>query len=88
MMRQTAIRTLLALALLALGWVAGRAQTAAPDFVLKIESPAGKTHVVCLRGCVLQSSRYASNSDSKPDFWYECGPDRCGAEVNGWLKRQ
>jgi hypothetical protein len=52
-MMRTLIRAVLAVALLAVGWTVGRAQTtySAPDF--EVAAPVGETVVECVRGCEL-----------------------------------
>jgi hypothetical protein len=51
-MVKTAIRFVVALALVAVGWNVGRAQTAAPDFEMKLGGGAGAdVWVQCVRGC-------------------------------------
>jgi hypothetical protein len=91
-MRLKTIQTVVALLLIAIGWVAGRTQaTPPPEFTLAIDAPLGRTLVKCVRGCILQGGRDEGNPDNKPisSYWYECrgaSPPRCGATVNGWLK--
>ncbi|HET9216351.1 MAG TPA: hypothetical protein VFR18_05200, partial [Terriglobia bacterium] len=41
-----------ALLLVGLGWVAG-AQTASPDFEVRVDAPGGETTIECVRGCEL-----------------------------------
>lgn len=88
-MRRRTIQTVIALSLVAFGWIAGRAQTPAPDLRLAIEAPSGRTTVTCLNGCTLQGGRDEGNPNNRPQQYYgfECNdPQRCGATVNGWLK--
>jgi len=90
-MRRKTIQTVVALSLIALGWVAGRAQTPAPEFTLAIEAPSGRTTVKCVQGCTLQGSRDQGNPNNTPtpNYWFECrgAPSQdCSATVNGWLK--
>ena len=87
-MKRRAIRGVIVVGLVALGWAAGRAQAPASDFTLKIEGPTGRTNIVCVRGCVLQFSRYKEDpATATQSFWYECSGPQCEAEVNGWVKR-
>jgi hypothetical protein len=87
-MKQFAIRTTMAVGLVALGWAAGRAQATAADFTLRIEAPMGETKIECVQGCALQFVREAPNRDrAMPSFNYGCTGQKCGAEVHGWLKR-
>ena len=37
--------------LVGLGWVAGRAQSASPDFEIIVSAPSGATEITCVRGC-------------------------------------
>jgi hypothetical protein len=46
-------RAAIAAILIAVGWVAGRAQPQQPDFELVVEAPFGETPVTCRRGCEL-----------------------------------
>lgn len=90
-MRRRAIQALVALSLVAFGWVAGRAQTPAPEFTLAIDAPSGRTAVTCVRGCTLQGGRDEGNPNNTPTpkYWFECqgaSSQRCTATVNGWLK--
>jgi len=90
-MRRKTIQTVVALSLIALGWVAGRAQTPAPEFTLAIEAPSGRTTGKCVRGCTLQGRADQGNPNNTPtpNYWFECGgaPSQdCRATVNGWLK--
>ena len=49
------IRSLVVIALVALGWAVGRAQTPAPtpDFELVVYGAPGDTEIVCRKGCKL-----------------------------------
>lgn len=89
-MRQRSIQTVVALLLVAFGWVVGRAKTPAPEFTLRIEAPSGRTTVKCVQGCTLQGGRDEGNPNNIPtrEYWFECSGNLggCGATVNGWLK--
>ena len=90
-MRRRTIQTVVALALVAFGWVVGRANTPAPEFTLAIEAPAGRTTIKCVRGCTLQGGRDEGNPNNQPseNYWFECqggSVQQCNATVNGWLK--
>jgi hypothetical protein len=50
-MSRKALRVLVALGLVGVGWSAGRAQTARPDFEIIVKAPAGSAEVTCVRGC-------------------------------------
>jgi hypothetical protein len=89
MTRRAVIRTAVVVGLLALGWVAGRAQAPAADFTLRIEAPMGETKIECVQGCALQFIRETPKPESAtPSFTYGCTGQRCGAAVHGFLKRQ
>jgi hypothetical protein len=65
-----------ALALVVLGWVAGRAQAVPePQFVLELEAPQGWTSVTCSRGCELIGSRDHGNPSAGRMLRYAYG---CG----------
>jgi hypothetical protein len=90
-MGRRTIQMVVALSLVAVGWVAGRVQTPAPEFTLAIEAPSGRTIVRCVRGCTLQGGRDEGNPNNAPteNYWFECqgaSTQRCSATVNGWLK--
>lgn len=90
-MRRRTIQTVVAVLLLAFGWVAGRAETPAPEFTLAIEAPSGRTIVKCVQGCTLQGGWDEGNPHNIPTtkYWFECSgahDQRCSATVNGWLK--
>jgi hypothetical protein len=82
--------TSLAVALIFLGWIAGRSQTSEPDFELVVDAPAGETVVECVRGCDLRwverGNRAAAGRDRK--FVYSCGAVRCGSgRIGGFVIR-
>ena len=88
-MRRRTIQMVVALSLVASGWLAGRARTPAPEFTLAIEAPEGRTIVECVRGCTLQNGR-GGNGAPTENYWFECkgaSLGRCSATVNGWLKQ-
>jgi hypothetical protein len=89
-MVQSLIRMGLAFALVATGWVAGRAQSTQPDFVIAVEGPAGRTTVRCERGCTLAWAERGvdTNAVSSGSFEYGCtaGAGRCeSGRIGGWL---
>ena len=90
-MRRVLCRTLMALALVALGWAAGTAQTAQPDFELIVDAPVGETTVECVRGCEMAWVERGINpaAERMPTFKYGCtGVQRCSSrKIGGWLKR-
>jgi hypothetical protein len=90
-MRGRTIQMMVAMSLVAFGWAVGKAQTPAPEFTLAIDAPIGRTTVTCVRGCTLQGGRDEGGPGTPtPNYWYECrgaALQRCGATVNGWLKR-
>ena len=83
---------MLATALVALGWVAGRAQSTQPDFEFVVNSPGGETTVECRRGCNLAWVERGVNPNAKPmpTFTFNCrNPEgRCSSfGIGGWLTR-
>jgi hypothetical protein len=100
-MRTTLIRAGWVVALVALGWIGGRAQDRPePQFVLDVEAPQGWTKIVCVRGCELVAARSATSAKRTPEFTYGCGvhgtPDapqpqpasgslRCRGTALGWI---
>ena len=90
-MRRRTIQMVVALSLVASGWLAARAKTPAPEFTLAIDAPEGRTFVECVRGCTLQGGRDEGNPDAgrMQRYWFECKnapTGGCKATVNGWLK--
>ena len=80
----------MAVALIALGWIAGRAQVSTPDFEIVIDAPEGHTNVECVRGCKLMWVARGIPSGAMPNehFEYSCrGAERCGSgKVGGWIE--
>jgi hypothetical protein len=60
-MRRAIIQVAIALALVAVAWAAGRAQTRVGDFEIAIDAVEGSTNVECVRGCSLIGSRDVGN---------------------------
>ncbi len=90
-MRRQTLRIAFAAGLLVLGWTAGRAQTSAPDFELRITAPAGDVTVECVRGCELAWSERGVNprATRMSTFSFECGASqvRCpSGRIGGWVK--
>ena len=91
-MRRVFVGILTAVALLGAGWSAGRAQTSQPDFVLRVDGPAGPTTVTCVRGCELVFACSADNprAGHMTTFSYGCNSTdgRCSSrEIAGWVRR-
>lgn len=89
-MKRISVRLALAAGLLSLGWAAGRAQPAQPDFEIVVDAPRGATSITCVRGCELAWVERGLNPNSMPmsTFSYECSGVRCSsAKVGGWIKR-
>jgi hypothetical protein len=96
------VRLECAAALVALGWLTGRAQIMPePEFMLELEAPHGWTSIVCSRGCELIGSRAVQSPAGRMRRYdYGCGvtgrrfepptnqsPDlRCKARDYGWLR--
>lgn len=81
----------IAVASLVLGWTAGRAQTTAPDFELRVNAPAGETTIECVRGCAMKwVQRGVTAGPAQPSFTYSCtgnAPPRCGSGlIGGWIQ--
>ena len=97
-MRQILIRLTLAAALVSIGWVAGKTQSAAPDFELSVSAPFGETQIRCERGCVLVWSERGINPNSTPQrsFEFNCSmrpglepppAARCDSgRIAGWVR--
>ena len=92
------IRILAVPVLLASGWMAGRAETSAPEFTLAVDAPMGATSVVCVKGCILQATPDLGVGKASSELGYACHSNapaasmsapgqRCRAEINGWLTR-
>jgi hypothetical protein len=80
----------IAAALVAAGWVIGRAQTASPDFELVVNAPVGETTIRCERGCKLVwVERGVGAAEPQPTFTFSCrnsADARCSsARVGGWI---
>jgi hypothetical protein len=89
-MNRTVVRIAIATALIGLGWAAGKAQTAQPDFELIVDSPAGETSVTCARGCEMAWVERGVNPEARPipTFWFKCTAARCSSgKIGGWIKR-
>jgi hypothetical protein len=81
---------IVAVALIALGWTLGRAQSGQPDFELRVDAPGGKTRIECVRGCELMWVERGINPNDTPGptFSYGCGAERCfSGTVGGWNTR-
>lgn len=80
-------RVACALALVVLGWVAGRAQAVPiPEFVLELEAPQGWTSVTCSRGCELIGSRDHGNPNAARMLRYDYGCGVSGTPSNPVLQ--
>jgi hypothetical protein len=88
-MKRMTGRLALAAGLLSLGWAAGRAQPAQPDFEIVVDAPAGATNITCVRGCALAWVERGVNPNATPmpTFSYNCNAARCSSfKVGGWIK--
>ncbi len=88
-MQRVLILAALAMGLVSLGFVVGRAQSSEPAFELVVDAPGGDTTVRCVRGCTLAwVERGFDSRRSKPisEFAFGCtGSPRCGSgRVGGW----
>jgi len=87
-------RTLIALALIGLGWAVAQARTqATPDFELSVITKDGKTSIECVRGCGLQWTEWVvpnRNEAQKVVSFGPCGnrPEGCpSGRVGGWMTK-
>ena len=86
-------RALIVVGLVALGWVAGRAQTAKPDFELVISGAAGDTQVKCVKGCKLSYQRYSGPngpiySEGTTDrVGFGCARELCELFAAGFIQK-
>jgi len=97
-MIRAALRIVIALLLVAMGWMAAKAQTAAPDFEFVVNAPAGETSIQCVRGCGLAwvGRGVITNSQTTQTFTFKCGgasdpadnrgPRCTSGQVGGWVK--
>jgi hypothetical protein len=86
------LRLVMIVALVAVGWAAGKAQTAEPDFEIVVNAPEGETMIECVRGCELAWVERGVNPNANPvpTFQFSCkgGNSRCSsARVGGWITR-
>lgn len=93
-MGRVILKALLVIALVGAGWIAGRAQSAGPDFEIRVNAPEGETTVECVRGCQLAWVERMDPATVVPNqtfFTYKCGGSggqRCNSgRVGGWIKR-
>ena len=91
-MTLTIRRAAVAIALVGLGWAAGRAQTPGPDFEGRINAPEGETTVECVRGCELMwvERGVNPNDTQQPRFSFACrgAVQRCSSgRIGGWVKQ-
>ena len=86
-------RTLIALALIGLGWTVAWAQAQAPDFELSVVTKDGTTTVECLRGCCLQWVEWVVPDRAgakKAVSFGSCNgrPDGCpSGRIGGWITK-
>jgi hypothetical protein len=93
-MKRAALRLLVAIALVAMGWTIGQAQGSDPSFELRIDAPIGRTNVECVRGCQLAWVERAvpgTVSPNKATFTYMCSNSPSGrcesGRIGGWITR-
>ena len=83
-------RVLIAVVLVGLGWVGGRAQGRRPDFELVVRAPNGQTQVECVRGCYLAWVERVVPESLTPQsttFSYGCSGATCDSgRIGGWLR--
>ncbi len=95
-MKHTVIRGVLGVALLVIGWTAGRAQDQypPPDFEIAVHAPVGETIVECVRGCELfwvQRGGPGPGAEPASTFQYACkgaSVQQCrSGRIGGWIKK-
>ena len=91
-MERIALRVLLAVLLVGVGWSVGQAQGSGPNFEIRIDAPEGRTNVECVRGCQLSWVERMVPENVKPEkttFTYSCSNSangRCGSgRIGGWI---
>ena len=89
-MKRAIVRCAIAVGLVGLGWVAGRAQAPQPDFELIVDAPVGQTSIQCVRGCELMWVERGINPNDtrRSTFSFGCEGriDRCSsAKIGGWI---
>ena len=94
-MSHRTVRIAIAAGLIGLGWAAGKAQTAQPDFELVVDAPVGDVNVTCVKGCGLLWIERGVNPNPTPmqTFSFSCsGPTttgRCSSyKIGGWIIKQ
>ncbi len=87
-MARIALRALVAVVLIAVGWSVGHAQGSPPTFNLAIDAPIGDTSIQCKRGCELFFLRDGSPTASN-HFTLSCKGDgetrRCSGTLSGGI---
>jgi hypothetical protein len=95
-MKRTVFRVVLAVGLVTVGWIAGRAQApiSAPDFEVVIQAPVGETIVECVRGCELfwvERGGPGPGAEPGPTFQFGCkgaSVQQCGSgRIGGWITK-
>lgn len=95
-MKRTLIHMVLGVALLGIGWTAGRAQSqySAPDFEVAIHAPVGETVIECVRGCELlwvERGGPGPGAEASPTFQFACrgaSVQQCrSGRIGGWIKK-
>ena len=86
-MVRLAVRVVVALTLVGLGWTAGKAQPFPPRIELVVEAPAGVTRVECRSGCDFGRSTSRMRTPQTM-FTFSCpGSKRCSSEpIIGWVR--
>ena len=89
-MVSTGLRIATVVALVGVGWAAGRAQTSQPAFEIVVDAPVGRTTIQCVRGCALSWVERGVNPDARTQgsFTFACNAPsgRCTSlKVGGWV---
>lgn len=94
-MTRIAVGFTLAAALVMTGWMAGRAQTAEPDFEIVVETTlledSAEATIKCVKGCALSWVERGVNPNASvmPQFTFRCTPSQTclSGRVGGWIRR-
>ena len=88
-MIRTVLRLALVVVLVALGWIAAKAQAPEPNFEILVQAPSGTTTIRCVRGCKLAWVERGVNPNSTPmqAFTFSCSGSNCSSgKVGGWIE--
>lgn len=91
-MKRVAVRVAAIVALVGLGWAAGRAQTSKPEFEIRVDALEGAVKVTCVRGCRLAWTERGVTPNAARlqtfDFGCKGSGGRCSSgTIGGWVDR-